>query len=343
MPSPGAAPRSVAAEPRDELLQAGLGVGDGGRRAAGVGTPVDGVLQQCAPAGVANQHVGVADHDEERLRSGDGHVEAARVAQEAQVVAHVARHVLAAAADGGDDDDAPLLALELLHAAHLHVADALRLQRAADAVHLLAVGRDDAHLGGVHARVHVTQVHHVARHHRRLVAVEPRGRVALALVHALQPVEEQRHPWRGKQLHVLQRLDQHGVRAGQQRAVVEQARGQLQQGRVGAVVAHQLRHEAGVVQRGPLAPARPLVVAVEQRRRHQALQHGAAQAHLQRQPRPDDGSQLLRVACQHQTSLLGQQAAHRHQRLRLRRVPRLVHHHVREEPRGHPQRGQHAR
>ena len=70
-----------------------------------------------------HKDAGVAKHDEERLGPGDSHIESTGIAPEAQVEVAVPPRSyggqrLGLGEHGGDEDDARLLALHVVHCAH---------------------------------------------------------------------------------------------------------------------------------------------------------------------------------------------------------------------------------
>ena len=111
---------------------------------------VDAFANQFLPVLVLPENVGVADYDEEGARSSDADVKPLGVIEEAEVVPDVRPHVLCGAPDRRDDDDLPLLSLEVLRRPYLDTVRAhvkvLPLERTSQLHDLFVVGRDDTDL-----------------------------------------------------------------------------------------------------------------------------------------------------------------------------------------------------
>ncbi len=102
------------------------------------------VFPQLAVEGMAAEGGAVAEDDELHSGTGDGHVHAAKVAQEADLALIVAAHK-------GDDDDVALLPLEAIDGVHGDEAaewleKLILLHKLAQQLHLSTVGRYDAHI-----------------------------------------------------------------------------------------------------------------------------------------------------------------------------------------------------
>ena len=118
----------------------------------------------------ASHRVGVADHDRLPAGAGEGHVEAPRLVEEADLAAPVA-------ADERDQHHLLLPPLKAVDRVDLHRVGP---QPTVDPVHLVVVGGDEGHVGRGHARRH--QVGRQARHEIGLARILPRvGPAALPL------------------------------------------------------------------------------------------------------------------------------------------------------------------
>lgn len=70
------------------------------------------VIEKASPQRIQGKHFRVSDNDEHGLSTGHGHVEAARVGDEAEGVSNISQDVIHGATNGRDDDNSSFLRVD---------------------------------------------------------------------------------------------------------------------------------------------------------------------------------------------------------------------------------------